>query len=517
MGIGSDRGVWMRVAVVGAGYAGLGTARMLLRCGFEVTVFDRAPDVGGVWSRTRRYPGLRTQNDKGTYAFSELPMPGHYPEWPDGEQVQRYLESYAALFGLTASIRLNTEVVSAELTTTPADNSAGTASWTLTVRPLVNPESPQTLTFDHLVVANGTFSEPAVPVFPGRTDFTAAGGRICASSDFRQIEDARGRDVLVIGYGKSACDLAVSVSDAATSTTVVARRLLWKVPRRIGGALNYKYLLLTRLGEGLFPYLRPRRSDKILHGPGARVSRAMLNSLGSTVVRQFHLDRLGLVPRGEFGEIARSTVSLATEGFYERVADGRLRVQRDASIEELTVVDGRPHARLSNGAVLPADLIICGTGFAQQVPFLSPEIIADLQDDRGNFLLYRQILPPKVPALSFAGYNSSLFCPLGIEVSAAWTAAHLLDGLNLPSSERMWALAGEQVRWMEQRTEGKHARGTSVVPFSLHVIDEVLADLRLDVSRAVRARQWLVPVDPSSYRDIGTALLKRHGLLSHSS
>jgi hypothetical protein len=40
----------------------------------------------------------------------------------------------------------------------------------------------------------------------------------------------------------------------------------------------------------------------------------------------------------------------------------------------------------------------------------------------------------------------------------------------------------------------------------------VLADLRLDVPALVRARQWLVPVDPSSYRDIGTALLKRHGL-----
>jgi dimethylaniline monooxygenase (N-oxide forming) len=509
----SDRGVWMRVAIVGAGFAGLGTARMLLRSGFDVTVFDRAPDLGGVWSRTRRYPGLRTQNDKGTYAFSELPMPRHYPEWPEGEQVQRYLESYAAIFGLGPAIRLNTEVVSAELTT----HSPGVVSWTLTVRPLVNPESTQTLTFDHLVVANGTFSEPVVPVFPGRTDFTAAGGRICAPSDFRRIEDARDRDVLVVGYGKSACDLAVPVSEVATSTTVVARRLLWKVPRRIGGALNYKYLLLTRLGEGLFPYLRPRRSDRLLHGPGARVSRAMLKGLQNTVVRQFRLDRLGLVPRGDFREIARSTVSLATEGFYERIRDGRLRVHRDAAIEELTVVDGRPHARLSNGHVLSADLIICGTGFAQQVPFLSPEVIADLQDDRGNFVLYRQILPPKVPALTFAGYNSSLFCPLGIEMSAVWTAAYLLDGLNLPSSQQMWARAGEQVRWMEQRTEGKHARGTSVVPFSLHVIDEVLADLRLDVSRAVRARQWLVPVDPSSYRDIGTALLKRHGLMSHSS
>lgn len=498
----------MRVAIVGAGFAGLGTARMLLRCGFDVTVFERAPDVGGVWSRTRRYPGLRTQNDKGSYAFAELPMPRHYPEWPDGEQMQRYLESYVAVFGLGPALRLSTEVISAHL----SSDASGQSSWILTVSPVTTPESTQILTFDHLVIANGTFSQPAIPVLPGRQDFEASGGRICAPSDFLHIEDARGRDVLVVGYGKSACDLAVAVSDVAASTSVVARRLLWKVPRRIAGALNYKYLLLTRLGEGLFPYLRPKRSDKFLHGPGARVGRAMLNGLRATVVRQLHLDRLGLVPPGGFHEIARSTVSLVTEEFYERAGDGRLRVHRDAVIEELTVVGGRPHARLSTGPELPADLIICGTGFNQQVPFLDPDVIARLQDDRGNFLLYRQILPPQVPALSFAGYNSSFFCPLGAEMSAVWIAAHLLDGLNLPSPERMWALAGEQVRWMEQRTEGKHARGTSVVPFSLHVIDEVLADLRLDIPAAVKAGQWLVPVNPSSYRGVGTALLKRHGL-----
>jgi len=58
----------MKVAVVGAGYSGLVTARTLLRVGFDVAVFDAAPDVGGVWSKTRRYPGLITQNT----ASSEL-------------------------------------------------------------------------------------------------------------------------------------------------------------------------------------------------------------------------------------------------------------------------------------------------------------------------------------------------------------------------------------------------------------------------------------------------------------
>jgi hypothetical protein len=76
-------------------------------------VYEKAPDVGGVWSRTRRYPGLSTQNDKRTYSLSDFPMPRDYPEWPTGEQVQAYLQAYAERFGLVDKIRLCTEVMAA--------------------------------------------------------------------------------------------------------------------------------------------------------------------------------------------------------------------------------------------------------------------------------------------------------------------------------------------------------------------------------------------------------------------
>ena len=80
----------MKIAVIGAGFAGLSTAKVLREFDHEVVVFDKAPDVGGVWSVTRRYPGIRTQNNKGTYALSDLPMPRSYPEWPTGAQPARW-------------------------------------------------------------------------------------------------------------------------------------------------------------------------------------------------------------------------------------------------------------------------------------------------------------------------------------------------------------------------------------------------------------------------------------------
>ena len=90
----------MRIGIVGAGVAGLTTAKVLTQAGHEVEVFDKAPDVGGVWSRTRRYPGLTTQSPKAQYSFSDHPMPEDFPEWPTGAQVQEYLGSYVAAKGL---------------------------------------------------------------------------------------------------------------------------------------------------------------------------------------------------------------------------------------------------------------------------------------------------------------------------------------------------------------------------------------------------------------------------------
>ncbi|MEK8104864.1 hypothetical protein NKG94_06010 [Micromonospora sp. M12] len=96
------------------------------------------------------------------------------------------------------------------------------------------------------------------------------------------------------------------------------------------------------MGEALFRYLNLRGFERFLHGPGNGLRQRMVDSVGSVATRQLKLRELGLVPDGSFEDIARSTVSLATEGFFERVADGRIAVHRDQVITELLVQDGHP-------------------------------------------------------------------------------------------------------------------------------------------------------------------------------
>jgi len=484
----------MRVGIVGAGVAGLTTAKVLKQAGHEVIVYDKAPDVGGVWSRTRRYPGLTTQSPKAQYSLSDFPMPRDYPEWPSGAQVQAYLAAYATHFGLDDALRLSTEVTSA----VPAPD----GGWTVTAGGTAEG-------VDKLVVANGIFCEPAVPRYPGEAEFTVAGGQVLAGTELHDQEQARGKRVLVVGYGKSACDVTVPVSQVAASTDVIARHLLWKVPRRIGGFLNFKMLLLTRMGEALFKYLRPRGVEKFLHGPGNGVRGRMVNSIGSASVRQFGLKRLKLVPPGQMEDIVRGAIGLSTEGFFEGVAAGRIVVHPNRTIVRLLADGDGPAAELDDGTRLPADLVICATGFTQGVPFLPADVLRRVLDERGNFMLYRQIRPVDVPGLYFNGYNSSFFSPLNAEMAAVWIAADLAGAIPLPGPAAMRSQVIGQLAFMDAATDTHHCHGGKIIPFSLHNVDEVLGDLGVNISARVRAWHWLMPVDPAAYRRIAPAVISR--------
>jgi dimethylaniline monooxygenase (N-oxide forming) len=489
----------MKIIIIGAGFAGLSSAKVLKSFGHEVTVFEKEEDVGGVWSASRRYPGLITQNVRSTYALSDFPYPPHYPEWPSGEQVQAYLASYARQFELGPLLHLGTEVTGAQ----PDPD-----GWTVSTRQRAT-GAVQTHHCEYLLVCNGIFSEPLIPDYPGAEEFREAGGRICHTSQLHTQAEVKDKHLLVVGYGKSACDLAQANCAQAASTRVVARALIWKMPKRILNVLNYKFLLLTRLGEGLFKYIRVTGAERFLHGAGRPVRNALMKQLQWVVTRQCKLRELDLVPPAPFETIARSTVSLVTDGFFESVAAGRIKVEKGSEIRRL-LSRGGPYAELSSGELVRADVIVCGTGWQQRVPFLPPEVSARLTDDQGNFRLHRFMTPVHVPRLAFNGYNSSLFSQLNCEIGALWLADLLGGGLRLPSAAQQDQGITARLAWMEARTEGKHARGTNLIPFSLHHIDELLADMRLPLGAATRLKQWLLPTAPGDYAPVSTRLLARY-------
>jgi len=479
------------VAIIGAGFAGLATAKVMQEYGYDVTVFESESEVGGVWASSRRYPGLETQNVASTYCLSDFPYPSDYPEWPSGEQVQRYLDAYVDFANLRDRIKLNTRVATAR------QEDAG--SWTIVT------SSGATEQFDFLVVCNGVYSDPYIPEFEGVAAFEAAGGRVCHTTQFNDVNDANEKNVVVVGYGKSSCDVAYACSGIASSVTIVARRLLWKIPRKLKNKVNFKFLFLTRMGEGLFPYIQLEGVEKFLHGGGKGVRNSMVGSVQGVIRKQQDLDGLGLLPEQPLETIFQGSVGLETPGFFDAVTDGKLSVQRDTGIASL-----EPGiAVLENGHRIPCDIVVCGTGFYQRVAFLDESLHAKIIGSDGKFRLYRHLLPVGTRNLAFNGYNSSFFSQLNAEVGAWWLVNYLNGEFELPSEENQNKELDEWLAWQEMRTDGHTSSGTNLVPFSIHNVDELLADMDFKVGVGQRAREWLLPVSPLDYARFNKKLRKR--------
>jgi len=250
----------------------------------------------------------------------------------------------------------------------------------------------------------------------------------------------------------------------------------------------------------------------------------MVGSVEWVVRRQLKLETSGALPPGHFEDVARASISLVTEDFFERMRSGDIVLKRDTEIEELIVEKDnnaggeKPilKAKLADGSIIPAQIVACGTGFYQRVPFLNQDLVnKHCTDEKGNFRMYRFIKPIETEKLFFIGYNSSLFCPTSFEVATLWCISVMEDSITLPSVSEQKRRSQEELNWMKERTRGKHSKGTNVVPFSLHNIDDMLSDLKINIGWLETARQWLLPVKPAAYSIIAEHLLaerlKRQG------
>ena len=60
-------------AIIGAGVAGLATARILLAQGITCTVYERGDRIGGVWAAG--YSNFGAQVQRELYEFPDWPLP----------------------------------------------------------------------------------------------------------------------------------------------------------------------------------------------------------------------------------------------------------------------------------------------------------------------------------------------------------------------------------------------------------------------------------------------------------
>lgn len=371
--------VTKRVAVIGAGAAGLVSARWLIGAGLDVTVFERTPNIGGIWRPDTglAYPSLRTNTSKQKTAFSDLPFDDELPDHPGRDAVLAYLERYADLTGVRARIRFGRGITSVR----PSG-----AGWTVDGEP-----------FDGVVVATGLFGRRREPDLAGRDRFR---GVIIHSADYGDPARFAGQDVVVAGAGSSGADVAVELSTAARSVQVAIREMPTFSPRHHRGR-PYDHRA-SRLARMLPAPVRRWRVQRVLAAEYAR--------RGLTL-----------------GRVSQKT----TQGtdLLDAIAAHRVTLR-----PELTALDERT-ALFADGTRADADAIVLATGYRPEFAFLPPGVPERLDS---ALALYRLVFPPGIGGLAFVGMTrvSGPVFPVA-ELQARWVTAVFTGRVSLPDAAVM--------------------------------------------------------------------------------
>src|ERR671916_87394 len=101
------------VAIIGAGFSGIGGAVALERAGIDDFALIEAGDgVGGAW-HWNTYPGIQVDIPSFSYQFSFLQRPDWSRVYAPGDELKAYAEHCVDRYGVRSRIRLNTTVTEA--------------------------------------------------------------------------------------------------------------------------------------------------------------------------------------------------------------------------------------------------------------------------------------------------------------------------------------------------------------------------------------------------------------------
>ncbi len=438
-----------RTCVVGAGSSGIATVKALLDRGIPFDCFEKSDQVGGNWVFGNRngmsaaYRDLFINVSRERMAYADFPMPDSYPDFPHHTHIKEYFDNYTDHFGLREQITFETGVEHAR--------KREDGVWEIGL------DSGETRCYDALIVANGHHWDPRwpEPAFPGADTFE--GTQLHAHS---YVENSifAGKDVVVLGMGNSAMDIAVESSYVAANTYLAARKGAWIIPKYVFG----------------------KPIDQLPNNPRIpfAIRQRMIHQTIKTLTGP--PERYGLPkPDHKFGE-AHPTVS---GRILDRIAHGTI-----APKPNIASLAGE-RVRFTDGSEVHADVVVYCTGYKISFPFFDTDFLAAPEN---HIELFRRVFHPDIGGLYFIG----LLQPLGAimplaEAQSAWVGDFLRGEYALPSPAELRAdIASDQAAMRKRYIASK--RHTIQVDYDdyLYALD---AERRAGMARA-RARGFAASV-----------------------
>lgn len=308
------------VLVVGASVSGLAVAGCLEKAGLEYEIIEKQDTVAWPWRH--HYDRLHLHTNKNLSALPYRKFPKEVPRYPSRNQVVAYLDQYNKAFGITP--HLDTRATSIQ----KADG-----SW-------VTETNRGTFQSRYLVVATGPFGDPRNIRFPGMETFP---GEILHSRQYKTGKKYQGQDVLVVGFGNSACEIAIDLFEQGARPSLSVRSPVNVLPRDVLG--------IPVLQLGILAAPMPPGVADTLFAPVVRLAIGNIRKLG-----------LKKLPYGPLEQIQlHQSVPLLDIGTLKLIRKGHCPVYDDIGhIDKRTVY-------FKNGRNHEFDTIVAAIGYNKNV------------------------------------------------------------------------------------------------------------------------------------------------------
>jgi len=276
----------MKVAVIGAGAAGLVSARELMREGHDVCVFEQSSQVGGTWVHdtgveddplglqsarpihSSMYDSLRTNLPRDLMAFMDYPFDSagggndHWERYPHHTCVLEYLRSFSMDFNIQPQIEFNQTVTHLE----PEHDGL----WRIKTSPGADRY------FDAVSVCNGHYSQPYVPEIRGASHFK---GSFLHSHNYRNPTAFAGLSVAILGAASSGADISREVATVAKQVAWCGEQFHSPAEQTNRGLLKYSIPSgFNQQGELVFKDAPPVSVDRFIFCTGYRYEFPFLDS-----------------------------------------------------------------------------------------------------------------------------------------------------------------------------------------------------------------------------------------------
>lgn len=382
--------------IIGAGCSGFTTAKALQDRGLPFDIFEMTGDIGGTWNfnnpggTSACYQSLHIDTSKTRMQFADFPIPADFPDYPHHAQILSYFTAYVDNFDLRRKITFNTRVEKAVR--------GGDGVWSVTL------STGETRRYDALFVCNGHHWDPNTPEFPG--NFTGIEMHSHAYRTPFSPHDLVGKNVLVVGMGNSAMDIASELAQKpiAKKLMVAARRGVWIFPKYINGHPPDKGAAPPWLPNWLYRFI---------------MKRMVIRAVG-------HMKNYGLPEPEHHPADAHPSVS---GEFLTRAGCGDVKMKPNIAEKMGNQV------KFTDGSVEDVDAIIYATGYNITFPFLDHHTAPVIDNHIG---LFKRIWRPGTPNLFFMGLAQPLPTLVNLaEQQAKWIAAFLKGEYVLPDQAEM--------------------------------------------------------------------------------